>query len=176
MPSVVNTGTTGKVKDDLHSKAISLDAQGLLFCVVFSKRIILLVLFLILLACLSGYLLSKASFIGRLGITFFYKHYLFLKTWWKTASVIFIIWMILLAIQAIIEKKLPKPKALIVNLIFILLAIAGLFLTYSDFQHTTTHRWLKERFHLGAYLFWLRTIIISIFFMVQRRPQNQTPP
>jgi hydrogenase-4 membrane subunit HyfE len=113
--------------------------------------------------------MSKASFIGRLGMTFVYKEYRFLKTWWKGALTVFVVWMVLLIIQTIIERKLSKQKALIAHVAFILLALVGLYFTYSDFQHTTSHRWLKERFHIGAYLFWLGWIIISVFCIVQRR-------
>lgn len=128
-----------------------------------------MIVFLAALAALSGYLMSKASFIGRLGMTFVYKEYGFLKTWWKGALAVFVVWMILLIIQAIVERKLSKQAAAIIHIIFILLALAGLYFTYSDFQHTTTHRWLKEKFHIGAYLFWLGWIIISVFCMVQQR-------
>ena len=139
-----------------------------------AKRISILVVFLAALSCLSGYLMSKASFIGRLGMTYVYKEYRFLKTWWKGALTVFIVWMILLIIQLIIERKLSKQKAIVVHVIFILLALAGLYFTYSDFQNTTSHRWLKERFHTGAYLFWLGWIIISVFCMVQKRKDIAT--
>ena len=134
-----------------------------------AKRISLLVLFLALLACLSGYLMSKASFIGRLGMTYVYKEYKFLKTWWQGALAVFVVWMIVLIVQTIVERKLSKAKATVVQVIFILLALVGLYFTYSDFQHTTSHRWLKEKFHIGAYLFWLGWIIISVFCIVQKR-------
>lgn len=136
-----------------------------------SKRISLLVFFLAALAALSGYLMSRASFIGRLGMTFVYKEYRFLKTWWKGALVVFTVWMIFLIIQAIVERKLSRKKAIVVHIICILLALLGFYLTYSDFQNTTSHRWLKDRFHIGAYLFWVGWIIISMFFMLQKRKQ-----
>jgi hypothetical protein len=133
------------------------------------KSISVLALFLGVLACLSGYLMSKASFVGRLGMTYVYKEYRFLKTWWKGALAVFVVWMVLLIIQTIVESKLSKSKATVVHVIFILLALVGLYFTYSDFQHTTSHRWLKEKFHIGAYFFWLGWIIISVFSIVQRR-------
>lgn len=134
-----------------------------------AKRISVLVLFLGLLACLSGYLMSKASFVGRLGMTYVYKEYRFLKTLWQGALAVFIAWMILLVIQTIVERKLSKTTATIIHIVFILLAFVGLYFTYSDFQHTTSHRWLKEKFHLGAYLFWIGWITISVFCIVQKR-------
>ena len=136
-----------------------------------AKRISILVVFLAALAALSGYLMSKASFIGRLGMTYFYKEYRFLKTWWKGALAVFVVWMIVLIVQTIVEKKLKKRTANIIHVVFILLALLGLYFTYSDFQHTTSHRWLKEKFHIGAYLFWLGWIIISVFCMVQKRKE-----
>lgn len=141
----------------------------LYFAAMNAKRISLLVAFLAALASFSGYLMSQASFIGRLGMTFVYKEYRFLKTWWKGALVVFAVWMILLIVQAIVERKLSKQQAIIVHIICILLALAGLYFTYLDFQNTTSHRWLKERFHIGAYLFWIGWIIISVFFMAQKR-------
>jgi cell division protein FtsW (lipid II flippase) len=136
------------------------------FAAMNTKRTSLLVVFLAVLASLSGYLMSKASFIGKLGMTYVYKEYRFLKTWWKGALAVFLVWMLLLVIQYIVERKLSKQKAVIVHVIFILLALVGLYFTYSDFQNTTSHRWLKERFHIGAYLFWLGWIIVTIFCMV----------
>lgn len=134
-----------------------------------AKRTSILIVFLATLATLSGYLMSKASFIGRLGMTYVYKEYRFLKIWWKGALAVFVVWIILLIIQAIVERKLSKATANIIHVIFILLALVGLYFTYSDFQHTTSHRWLKEKFHIGAYLFWLGWIIISAYCIVQKR-------
>ncbi|MGZ3881699.1 MAG: cytochrome d ubiquinol oxidase subunit II [Flavisolibacter sp.] len=134
-----------------------------------AKFVSFLVLFLALLACLSGYLMSKASFVGRLGMTYVYKEYRFLKTWWQGALAVFVVWIILLVIQTVVERKLSKTRATVIHVIFILLALVGLYFTYSDFQHTTSHRWLKERFHIGAYLFWLGWIIISAFCIVQTK-------
>lgn len=148
----------------------------LYFAVMTAKRLAFLITFLAALATLSGYLMSKASFVGRLGMTYVYKEYRFLKTWWKGALAVFVAWMILLLIQWIIEKKLSKQKATLIHILFILLAVAGLYFTYADFQHTTSHRWLKERFHIGAYLFWLGWIIISVFYMVQKREVSPPTP
>ena len=134
-----------------------------------AKRICFFVVFLVALASLSGYLMSKASFIGRIGMTYVYKEYRFLKTWWQGALAVFVVWMILLIIQVIVENKLSKTAATTIHVIFILLALLGLYFTYSDFQHSTSHRWLKEKFHIGAYLFWLGWVVISTFCIVQKR-------
>jgi len=44
--------------------------------------------------------------------------------------------------------------------------VLGLVITYYDFQHTYSHRLLKERFHLGFYLFWLGWMGTCVFFLV----------
>lgn len=132
------------------------------------KKQLLLLGFLFFLSCLCGYFLSKASLVGRIGINLFYKQYKFLKIWWHGALLIFIILVIFMFLQGIIQKKLPVLKARMVHIAMIMLAIIGLYLTFYDFRHTTTHRWLGERFHIGGYLFWLGWICISIFYLLQR--------
>ncbi len=42
-------------------------------------------LFILSTSIISGYLLSKASIIGKAGMSLFYQEYNFLKTWWKGA-------------------------------------------------------------------------------------------
>ena len=132
------------------------------FADMYVKRVGFLVVFLAALATLSGYLMSKASFIGRLGMTYMYKEYRFLKIWWQGALAIFLVWIILLTIQSFVNTSLSKTTATIIQLICLLLAVAGLYLTYADFQHTASHRWLKEKFHIGAYLFWLGWVVIAV--------------
>jgi hypothetical protein len=113
--------------------------------------------------------MSKPSLVGRIGIDLFYKQYQFLKIWWQGAILVFITWMILLGFQAYLLKKLSILKSRIVLFSSILIAIIGFYFTWDDFRQTTTHRWLKERFHIGAYLFWLGWILISIFLLLQNK-------
>jgi hypothetical protein len=137
------------------------------------KRTGLLLLFLALLACLSGYLMSKPSLVGSMGIDIFYRQYKFLKTWWQGALAVFAIFFLLVLFQEIIHNKLPARRAASVHILMLLLALGGLYYTYHDFRHTVTHRWLKERFHIGAYLFWLGWMGISIDYLVQHLLQKK---
>ena len=114
-----------------------------------------LVLSLAILSALAGYLFSKASLVGRIGINVFYKEYRFLKVWWQGALLIFAVLLIFLWLQGLAQKKMQTSKARMLHLSAVLAALTGIFLTYNDFRHTTTHRLLGERFHLGGYLFWL---------------------
>ncbi len=133
----------------------------------------ILLLFLLPLSCLSGYLMSKASFVGRVGINFFYKEYKFLKIWWQGALLVFIaLLLVLLAHRA--AQKMTSKSRLLTQAVLLIVAFIGLYLTYSDFRHTLSHRLLGERFHLGAYLFWLGWIVISVTYLFSRKRARLT--
>ena len=127
------------------------------------------------LSALSGFLLSKASLPGRVGISLFYREYKFLKTWWQGALVVFAFLLLLLLLQGLAEKYFSGRKAVLFHITTLLLALAGLFFTYHDFTHTTSHRLLGGRFHAGAYLFWLDWILISLFYLTKKSPQPVEP-
>jgi hypothetical protein len=133
------------------------------------KKTALLVFILGCLSVTSGWLLSKASLVGRAGISLFYKEYRFLKTWWQGALTVFIVLILLLLLQGIGQRKLGRHKANILHISILLLSTIGLYFTYYDFRHTTSHRLLGERFHLGAYLFWIGWMIISLFYLNQNK-------
>lgn len=136
------------------------------------KRSLPFLLLLSGLSVLCGYLLSKASLVGKAGIDLFYKEYTFLKVWWQGALVIFAILFLLFIVQGIIEKRSNRRTAITAHMIAILMACIGLFFTYHDFRHTLTHRLLGERFHIGGYLFWVGWIGISLFYLFQKRQQT----
>jgi hypothetical protein len=133
------------------------------------KRKSILVLFLLVLSGIAGYLLSKASLVGRVGISLFYKQYKFLKVWWQGALLLFIVWMILFFLQGLVQRKLSPMASALIQVGAICAAFVGLYFTFQDFRHTTSHRWLGERFHLGGYLFWVGWIIISGFYLTEKR-------
>jgi hypothetical protein len=133
------------------------------------KRKSYLVLLLLVLAGIAGYVLSKASLVGRVGISLFYRQYKFLKVWWQGGLLIFVIWMILFFLQGWVQRKLSPKASQLIQVAAVVFALSGLYFTYQDFRHTTSHRWLGERFHLGGYLFWLGWIIISVFYLNENR-------
>ena len=137
------------------------------------KKTALLAFILGCLSVTSGWLLSKASLIGRAGISLFYKEYRFLKTWWQGALTVFIVLIFLLLLQGIAQRKLNRQKANILHISMLLLSMTGLYFTYYDFRHTTTHHLLGERFHLGAYLFWFGWMIISLFYLTQNKENEK---
>lgn len=128
---------------------------------------------LLILSLISGVLLSKASLVGRTGINLFYKEYKFLRLWWQGSLVVFITLMLVYGIHTLLAKNVNRGVAHKAHLISVVVALAGLFFTYQDFRNTLTHRLLGERFHLGAYLFWLGWIIIAVYFLVVNRKLNE---
>lgn len=121
------------------------------------------------LAALSGYLLSKASLVGKAGITLMYQEYKFLKVWWQGAGVVFICWLFFFILQGWINRKAKGQNASLAHTGALLIAAIGLFFTYHDFRNNLSHRLLGERFHVGAYLFWIGWMIISLFYLFKGR-------
>jgi hypothetical protein len=98
----------------------------------------------------------------------FHREYNFLKDWWKGAILVFSIWLIIYIAHSIIKRRVSKASALAANLISLIVAIGGLYFTYSDFRHDFTHNWIGERSHIGFYLFWVGWMGISLFFLAQK--------
>jgi hypothetical protein len=137
------------------------------------RRSFFLFFLLAILSVVSGYLLSKASLVGKAGISLFYREYQFLKVWWQGALVVFGVLLLLFLIQRAIQSKAARGTSNLVHVICILLALAGLYFTYNDFRHDLSHRLLGERFHLGAYLFWAGWVIVSLFLLSQKKPTRR---
>ena len=114
---------------------------------------------------LAGWLISKMSWVGRAGINLMYKEYSIFKSWWKTALLLFVIQMVLLFLQDVVRKKYSRPIANIASIVLLVTALGGLFATYSDFNNNFSHRLLKEKFHLGFYLFWLGWISTCLYYI-----------
>ncbi|MEO6290135.1 MAG: cytochrome d ubiquinol oxidase subunit II [Ginsengibacter sp.] len=122
--------------------------------------------FLLLLSIISDYLMSKASLVGKTGMSLFYKEYNFLKVWWKGAMMMMILFTVLLYLHHLIQKKLTVMRSKAVHRIACFIALAGLYFTYDDFRHTLSHHLLGERFHIGVYLFWIGWIAVALFFLM----------
>jgi hypothetical protein len=126
-------------------------------------------LLLLGLSVVAGYLLSKATLIGRTGIALFYKEYRFFRYWWKGALLIFTVWMLLFLLHRFLQRYLFRKHADLLHIAALVIAVIGLYFTYSDFRNDFSHRLLGERFHLGFYLFWLGWMLISLYHLFQRR-------
>lgn len=123
-----------------------------------NKKFWWIVLLQFALSVLSGYLISKMSFFGRMGIHLFYQEYAIFKVWWQTALLFFGIQFFLMILQSIAKTKL-------VSWVILILAIVALVYTFIDFNNTFSHKILKEKFHVGFYLFFVSTIIHCVYFL-----------
>lgn len=132
--------------------------------------------FLIILAALaafSGYLMSQMSFIGRVGINLMHNEYKFLKVWWQGALVVYFTWLILFLLHTVINRVLSNGLAKAFHALVIIVSIYGMYFTYSDFSTDFSHSLLKQRFHLGAYIFWIGWILICLFYLMKRNETKE---
>lgn len=135
------------------------------------KKLGSLLVSLVVISCCSGYLMSKASWIGRVGMTFFYKEYNFLKIWWQGAIAVFLIYLFFLLFHLSVYAKIKIALGRLIHVMSCLTAMAGMYASYNDFHTDISHKLLRHRFHDGVYIFWTGWMIISIFFLFLRKPE-----
>lgn len=121
---------------------------------------------LLLTALLSGMLTSGISLVGRVGVNTFYRNYRFFKIWWQAALVCLLLLALVAVLLYAIDKKFKGSKRILFLTGFLFVFLGGLYITYSDFRNSLSHRWLGERFHLGVYLYWLGFCIADLFFLL----------
>ena len=137
------------------------------------KRTVLFLTLLAGLSAVSGYLLSKASWIVKVGMTFFYKEYNLLKVWWEGAIAVYLFLLILFVGHTIVQKTLPHITARLLHILALMTAITALYFTYDDFTYDLSHKWLGRRFHYGFYLIWIDWMLICLFFAFKKKkPEN----
>ncbi|MFV0223894.1 hypothetical protein OBJ96_02115 [Empedobacter falsenii] len=140
------------------------------------KNKIIHLLILAFSSLLSGIMISKMSFIGKVGITIIYNEYTILKSWWKTALLLFAIQAIIFVVLSVWKMKTTKRlNQLLLPFIFLSIGIIGLIYTYYDFTETS-HRLLKKTFHFGFYIFWLTWFGNCIFFMSKQKKKLEEIP
>lgn len=137
------------------------------------RRNIFFVLYLAVLSVISGWLMSRMSWIGRVGVNLMHKEYKFLKIWYEGGGVVFIVLLLFFVMQYLAQRKLPHIVAQGVHGLCLTVATIGLWATYSNFRTDLSHNLLRERFHLGAYLFWIGWISICMFMFTT--PKRMRP-
>ena len=138
------------------------------------KNFSILTLIQAVMSLISAILISKMSFIGKIGVSTFYSQYAVFKTWWKTAILLFIVQFILLLFLQTFRSKVSVGFARALALLLAVVGAVGFYLSYVDFT-TTSHKMMKFSFHFGFYLFWIAWLIIFVFFLFAMY-QNKTPP
>jgi len=132
------------------------------------KKRIPVFLLLIFISVVCGYLFHKISWVGRLGINLAYKEYTIFKSWGQSSLAVFGVYVVLFMIHYFISKDKGRTRVAFINIVSMLIAIAGLYYTYNDFRTDFSHRVAGERFHLGFYLFWAGWIIINLHFIMYK--------
>ncbi|MGV4529103.1 hypothetical protein [Ornithobacterium rhinotracheale] len=132
------------------------------------KNQINLILLQAISSLISGILVSKMSWIGKVGIGLIYRDYAILKNWWKAALLFFGVQLILILILNIIRWIAGIGAQKIGSFILLILSIVGLYYTYIDFTETS-HKMLKTSFHAGFYLVWASVMISCLYFLFMRR-------
>jgi hypothetical protein len=135
------------------------------------KRTLTITALLAMLSAIAGILLSNASFVGRTGITLFFREYGFLKVWWQAALAVFSVWMALLLVHRLVQQLLCENISRTLHVAALMVAGTGLYFTYYDFRHALSHRLLGQSFHLGGYLFWIGWMLISLSHLWQQNNQ-----
>ena len=139
------------------------------------KNFSILTLVQALLSLISGVLISKMSFIGRIGVSTAYNQYAVFKVWWKTAILLFIVQFILALFLQTFKSKVSHNFARLLALLLIIVGGIGAYLTYIDFT-TTAHKVMNIRFHSGFYLFWVGWFITCFYFLLSKATKQTTAP
>jgi len=126
-----------------------------------------------LLSTISGVLVSQMSMVGKLGISVLYSEYGIFKIWWKTAILLFAVQLVLIAVLWLIKWLLGRRLALVTLLLALVFGLVGAYFTYLDFT-TTSHRFMKESFHSGGYLFWGAWALSCLYFMIVSRGKKRS--
>jgi len=132
-------------------------------------RLLTLILSQLLLCWYETWLISKISTIGKIGIATTYHQYHWLRIFWLTYTILTVFQLALVLTLYIIGKRSTKKMTNLVSTILLAAGGLGLILTFQDFMHTYSHRLLKERFHLGFYIFWISWIATCTFFLFSNR-------
>ena len=109
------------------------------------KNVTILGLVQALLSLISGILISKMSFIGKIGISTMYREYTIFKTWWKTALLLLVIQLVLIAVLQLFKAKVSVSFSRLLAFLLIVLGGIGAYFTYIDFT-TTSHKMMKLSF------------------------------
>ena len=88
------------------------------------KNVTILGLIQALLSLISGVLISKMSFIGKIGISTMYREYTIFKTWWKTALLLLVIQLVLIAVLQLFRTKVSVSFSRL--LAFLLIVLGGI--------------------------------------------------
>ena len=132
-------------------------------------RLLIVILSQLLLCWYETFLISRISTIGKIGIATTYHQYHWLRIFWLTYTILTLFQLAVIAVLYILGKRSTKKMTNLVSTILLVAGGLGLALTFQDFMHTYSHRLLKERFHLGFYIFWISWMGTCAYFLFSNR-------
>jgi len=140
--------------------------------------IVILIICQAILSGLETWLISKISLIGRVGIATIHKEYRLLRSGWKTFLLLFGIQLAIILVLNAIQKRYTRKISTTASFGLLFAAVLGMLITFWDFMDTYTHRLLKERFHLGFYLFWIGWMCTCLYFLLHNsyKKTEETQP
>lgn len=133
------------------------------------KGIKLLIIFQIIISAVSAWLLAQMSFLGKIGISLFYKEYQILRNPWQTGAMLIGIQLFVILILWIFYRGFGKKATHFMAILVIILALVGLGYTIYDFQEEFSHKMLKTKFHIGGYLIWVGMMVSGLFFLLKNK-------
>lgn len=125
---------------------------------------VILILIQSTLSLISGILVSKMSFLGKVGISLIYREYSILKVWWKAAILFFAIQLFVIFALSVVKRVYNVKTTRLVAITLFIFGLLGIYLTYIDFTETS-HKMLNSSFHAGFYLFWVSFFVTCAYFM-----------
>ncbi|MEO6833216.1 MAG: hypothetical protein ABI378_11860 [Chitinophagaceae bacterium] len=137
------------------------------------KRHLPFLAFILALSFFSGWLMSRMSWIGRVGVNLIHQEYKFLKVWYEAGAVVFIALLFLFFLQYFFRRRSLPIVGFSIQVIALLLAGLGFWLSMVDFKSDISHRLLKQNFHVGVYLFWFGWACISVYIMAKVKRKMQ---
>ena len=140
------------------------------------KGLSTLITFQALLSTISGTMIANMSFVGKMGILFMHREYSVLRTWWKTALLLFGVQLLVIFLLWLTRRILPRPLAVGFTLVLLIGGGYAAYLTYLDFTGTS-HRLMKTEFHIGGYLVWVGWAISCFYFLfagLRKKPIAKT--
>jgi hypothetical protein len=140
-----------------------------------NRRLFVLITSQLLLCWLETYLISKISLIGKIGIATVYKEYHWLRIFWKTYLILSILQLAVILTLYIVERRSAKKITNLISTTLFVAGLLGLILTFQDFFHDYAHRLLKERFHLGFYIFWFSWMATCAYWLFSNRTKPFPP-
>jgi hypothetical protein len=108
------------------------------------RRALPFVVYLALLSLLSGWLMSRMSWVGRMGVNLIHREYRFLKYWYKGAALVFGVLLLLFLLQSWARRRLSQAKNRGLQIFALVAAVTGLWATYSDFRSDWSHSLLRK--------------------------------